>query len=171
MQPARFDLNVGNSSNPTPLGGLAGHLDLRISADSETRKPHYCQLPPPSRVNACYLEKLNLLTYSLSTRMEKSHVETPPHTYFDISLTDVIFNHRLGGKTRNVMCLPAIGVMELAGSPTIVNFDIVSNVTSGLLVKLLIVHGRPAPLSIDPPFNLACLTSDLCGLIMLPRAP
>ena len=72
---------------------------------------------------------------------EKSHVETPPHTYFDISLTDVIFNHRLGGKTRNVMCLPAIGVMELAGSPTIVNFDIVSNVTSGLLVKLLIVHG------------------------------
>jgi hypothetical protein len=83
-----------------------------------------------------------LLTYGLSMKIEKSHDETPPHTYFDISLTDVIFNHRLGGKTRNVMCLPTIGVIALAGSPpTISEFDIVSNVTSGLFVKLLIVHG------------------------------
>lgn len=146
-----------------------------MSAGSETQNPHYFQLPPPppppsSRVNACYLGKLNLLTHGLSTRIEKSHVETPPHTYFDISLTDVISNYRLGGKTRNVMCPPAIGVMELAGSPTISEVDIVSNVTSGLFVRLLIAHGGKLLLPVDPLSNLACLTSDLCSLIMLPRA-
>src|SRR5271156_3783562 len=83
----------------------------------------------------------------------RSPSESPPHTCFDISLTGCsIHNHRLGGKTRNVMCLPIIGVMELCTFPHDRQFDIVSNVISGLLVKLLDSPRRPAPLSIDPPF-------------------
>jgi hypothetical protein len=125
MQPARFDLNVLAiaatrfpwrpcwPSRPSDTIGQQNPETALLSAPSSSFIKGKCMLPGESQL--AYI-------WPFDEDWEKPRRSPPPHTCFDISLTGCSYsNHRLGGKTRNVMCLPIIGVMELVCSPTIVN--------------------------------------------------